>query len=66
MPEDRALVTVKEARARLGGIAQSTMYGLLRSGDIESVRFATRRRMIPVASLNAYIDRLPRIAPDND
>lgn len=52
------LLRVEEAARRLG-IGRSSMYRLLASGDIESVRVGGLRR-IPVPALDDYVDRLRR------
>jgi excisionase family DNA binding protein len=47
---------VDEAFRQLS-IGRTQGYELLRSGEIESVKIG-RRRLVPAASLNAYLDRL--------
>lgn len=55
---DNAIVdTIPGAQARLGGISRSMVYELLAQGELEGVKLG-RRRMITVASMVAYIDRL--------
>jgi excisionase family DNA binding protein len=59
LPGPRAhvlLLTVEEAAERLG-IGRTTMFALIRSGDVESVRIGRLRRIRP-AALEAYTSRL--------
>ena len=48
------LYSIKEARRRLGGIAQDTIYRLLRSGKLASTVIG-RRRYISDAALEEYV-----------
>jgi excisionase family DNA binding protein len=50
------LVTVEEA-ARLLGIGRTTMFELIGSGDVKSVRLG-RRRLIARKSLESFVDDL--------
>jgi hypothetical protein len=50
-----ALPVVDAAQAI--GVGRSTLYALMRAGDVESVHIAGRR-VVPIASLQAYVDRL--------
>lgn len=52
----RSLLTVEAAAQRLS-IGRTTMYALLRSGAIESVRIGRLRR-VPSSALTAYVTRL--------
>jgi excisionase family DNA binding protein len=52
----RTLLTVEAAAQRLS-IGRTTMYALLKSGQINSVRIGRLRR-IPADALTAYTDRL--------
>jgi excisionase family DNA binding protein len=54
------LVTVPEAAAALS-VSRATIYELLASGELESVRLG-RSRKIPVAALEAYVARLRKEA----
>jgi excisionase family DNA binding protein len=54
---DRLLVKVEEA-AEMLGIGRSTVYDLMRTGEIESV-WIGRSRRIPVDALRDYIAQLP-------
>jgi excisionase family DNA binding protein len=51
-----SLLTVEEAARRLS-VGRTTMYALLKDGQINSVRIGRLRR-IPAAALTAYTDRL--------
>jgi excisionase family DNA binding protein len=52
----RLLLTVEEAAQRLG-IGRTTMFRLIKSGEIESVQIGRLRRIRPDA-LTAYTQRL--------
>jgi excisionase family DNA binding protein len=58
---ERLLLTAREA-ANLLGIGRSTIYLLLRTGDLESVHIGACRR-IPVDAVIALIERLRQAAP---
>lgn len=53
------LVTVQEA-ARLLGIGRTTMFELIGSGGIKSIRLG-RRRLISRRSLETFVDELSRL-----
>ena len=40
---DRALYSIEETRARLGGISRNSLYAMLRAGDLPSVVIGCRR-----------------------
>jgi hypothetical protein len=40
---DRALYSIEETRSRLGGISRSSLYAMLRAGDLPSVVIGCRR-----------------------
>jgi hypothetical protein len=40
---ERALYSIEETRARLGGISRSSLYAMLRAGDLPSVVIGCRR-----------------------
>lgn len=50
------LVTINEACERLQ-LGRSTVYDLLRSGDLPSVKVG-RRRLIAASALEQYVERL--------
>ncbi|CAL99815.1 helix-turn-helix domain-containing protein [Saccharopolyspora erythraea] len=54
----RLLLTVEQAARRLS-VGRTTMFKLIKSGDVDSVRIGHARR-VPVEALTAYIDRLAR------
>jgi excisionase family DNA binding protein len=56
MNSDRLLLSVEEA-GEVIGVGRSTMYELLRAGEVESVRIGRCRR-VPYSVLVAYVDRL--------
>jgi excisionase family DNA binding protein len=49
-------VSVEDGAAMLG-IGRTTMFGLVRSGEVGTVTIG-RRRLVPVADIDAYLDRL--------
>lgn len=51
------LSSIKKGMWMLGGRGRGTLYGLIDSGEIESVK-SGNRRLIVTASLLAYIERL--------
>lgn len=53
----RRLVPIPEARQRLGGIANSTIYELVNRGELVKVNIG-RRGFITAGSIDAYVDRL--------
>ena len=59
---DVVLLRMEEAAARLG-IRRTSMFKLVRTGQVESVRVGRLRR-VPVASLHEYVARLRGEAPD--
>jgi helix-turn-helix protein len=40
---DRALYSIEETRARLGGISRNSLYAMLRAGELPSVVLGCRR-----------------------
>jgi excisionase family DNA binding protein len=52
--DDKPLLTVEEAARRLG-IGRTTMYGLVSSGDVESITLDRRLRRVPAECLDEYI-----------
>lgn len=53
----KRLVSIAEARALLGGIGHTTIYELIKRGEITKVNIG-RRGFITSESLAAYVDRL--------
>jgi len=58
--EPRLLLTVEEATERLG-IGRSSMYRLVLSGDVESIKVGRLRR-IPEECLRAHVERLLEVS----
>ncbi len=52
----RRLVTVAEARRQLGGISQSTLYSLIKNGELPLVKIG-RRSFVPASAIDEFIDR---------
>ncbi len=50
------LLTAEQAAARLG-IGRTRMFGLIASGEVESVKIGSSRR-VPEAALIEYVNRL--------
>lgn len=46
-----------EAAAELLGIGRTTMFGLIRAGEVETVCIG-RRRLVPVPEVDEYLERL--------
>jgi excisionase family DNA binding protein len=57
----RMVLTVEEAAERLG-IGRTTMYALVKGGDVESIAIGRLRR-IPLDALDEFIERLRHIVP---
>ena len=53
----KRLVSIPEAREVLGGIGHSTIYELIKRGELTKVNIG-RRGLITAESLAAYMDRL--------
>lgn len=51
-----ALLTVTEAAGRLG-VGRTTVFGLIRSGELRSVSIG-RRRLVPADAINEFVDAL--------
>jgi excisionase family DNA binding protein len=48
------LLTVEQAAEQLGGVSRSTLYQLMRSGELASVKIG-RRRLIPAEAIADYV-----------
>jgi excisionase family DNA binding protein len=57
------VLTVEEAAERLG-IGRTTMYALVKGGDVESIAIGRLRR-IPLNALDEFIERLRHIVPSD-
>lgn len=53
----RRLVSIPDARAELGGIGHTTLYELVKRGELKKVNIG-RRGFITAESLVAYVNRL--------
>ncbi len=51
------LVPIPDSQARLGGIGRTTLWKLVRDGELEQVSIG-RRAFITEASLSAFVERL--------
>jgi excisionase family DNA binding protein len=51
------LLTVDEACEQLGHISKSALYGLMRSGQLPSIKLG-RRRLIPAAAVDVLVSQL--------
>jgi excisionase family DNA binding protein len=54
------LLTVEQAACLLG-VGRTTMFALIRGGDVVTVQIGRLRRIRP-ADLAAYVDHLPTVA----
>jgi len=61
---DQLLLTIEESRVQIGHKGRNFLYGLLNSGQVESVKLG-HRRMIVSASLRAYVNRLRQQAQED-
>ncbi|WP_406813985.1 helix-turn-helix transcriptional regulator [Mycobacterium sp. M23085] len=57
----RRLVSIPDARLELGGIGHTTLYELVKRGELKKVNIG-RRGFITAESLVAYVDRLTEAA----
>ena len=55
-PPPRILLTVEQA-AEMIGIGRTTMFALIKSGDVQSVRVGRLRR-VPLDQVHTYTNRL--------
>lgn len=51
---ERDAYTVEQARQRLGGVANQTIYNLINSGDLRSITIG-KRRLIPAEAITEFI-----------
>jgi hypothetical protein len=56
-PELKRLVSILEAREILGGIGHTTLYELIKRGELRKVNIG-RRGFVTSESLAAYVDRI--------
>lgn len=57
MDETRLLVPINGAMDALGGIGRTTLYELIKQGDLVKVNIG-RRGFVTAESLRAFVDRL--------
>jgi predicted DNA-binding transcriptional regulator AlpA len=63
---DRALYSIEETRVRLGGISRSSLYAMLRAGDLPSVVIGSRR-FVSAEAIAALINQATTtISPSQD
>jgi hypothetical protein len=63
---DRALYSIEEARARLGGISRNSLYAMLRAGDLPSVVIGCRRFVSAEAIAGLISSSTTSISPSQD
>ena len=63
---DRALYSIEEARARLGGISRNSLYAILRAGDLPSVVIGCRRFVSAEAIAALISNSTTSISPSQD
>jgi hypothetical protein len=63
---DRALYSIEETRARLGGISRNSLYAMLRAGDLPSVVIGCRRFISAEAIAALIADSTTSISPSQD
>ena len=63
---DRALYSIEETRARLGGISRNSLYTMLRAGDLPSVVIGCRRFISAEAIAALITNSTTSISPSQD
>jgi hypothetical protein len=63
---DRALYSIEETRARLGGISRSSLYAMLRAGDLPSVVIGCRRFVSAEAIAALISNSTTSMSPSRD
>jgi len=63
---DRALYSIEETRARLGGISRNSLYAILRSGDLPSVVIGCRRFVSAEAIAALIRNATTSVSPSQD
>lgn len=51
------LLTVEQAAEQLGGVSRSTLYHLIRTGELHSVKIGSRR-LIPAEAITDFVQTL--------
>jgi hypothetical protein len=63
---DRALSSIEETRARLGGISRNSLYAMLRAGSLPSVVIGCRRFVSAEAIAALIKNSTTSISPSRD
>jgi len=63
---DRALYSIEETRARLGGISRNSLYAMLRAGNLPSVGIGCRRFVSADAIAVLIRNSTTSISPSQD
>jgi hypothetical protein len=63
---DRALYSIEETRARLGGISRNSIYAMLRAGDLPSVVIGCRRFVSAEAIAALIRNATTSVSPSQD
>jgi excisionase family DNA binding protein len=61
--KDRDLYSIDEARERLGGISRNTIYHILRTGELASVRIGCRRLVSAAAIAQLIAKSTTTVSP---
>lgn len=54
--EDPTLLPLDEVRRRLGGISSTTLWRLMKHGEIVAITVGERRKMVPASAVARYVD----------
>ena len=54
---ERLLISIEDGRQKLGGIGRTTVYELIKQGELEHVNIG-RRGFLTATSLAQYVERL--------
>ncbi len=63
---DRALYSIEETRARLGGISRNSLYAILRAGSLPSVVIGCRRFVSAEAIATLISSSTTSVSPSQD
>ncbi len=63
---DRALYSIEETRARLGGISRNSLYAMLRAGSLPSVVIGCRRFVSAEAIAALIRNSTTSVSPSQD
>jgi len=56
-PEPERALSVPEACGALGGISRSTLYELIRSEQLATIKVGQRRRVVPAGAIRDFVSR---------